>query len=205
MLCGFQGKSRTPLMPLLTWIAFWFNHYLFLAMVISPKSPHAKKTIALAGLDKLSGLFLVQVERLVTENAANRSCIPNSGAVNRVIYTSAAAINSSSPNIGGRSNVNAVACVDGNTSLMGRIGFFGGGSEAGSSQGPSPPPSMSVPPEDPLEEGDILWYAGPASAIADLRKIPGLVSFEDDELKQINEKVSEIDYAFIHSFIHSFN
>ncbi|EED91156.1 hypothetical protein THAPSDRAFT_269063 [Thalassiosira pseudonana CCMP1335] len=46
-------------------------------------------------------------------------------------------------------------------------------------------------PDEPLAEGDILWFAGPAAAISDLRKIPGLVSFDDDELKQIDEKLHD--------------
>ena len=48
-----------------------------------------------------------------------------------------------------------------------------------------------VDPDDPLQPGDILWYAGSASAIGDLRKIPGLTSFVDEEVKKINEKVHD--------------
>ena len=52
-----------------------------------------------------------------------------------------------------------------------------------------PAASRAVLPEEHLEEGDILWFAGSATAITDLRKIPGLVSLEEDELKQIKENV----------------
>ncbi|CAB9507029.1 Sodium/sulfate cotransporter [Seminavis robusta] len=43
--------------------------------------------------------------------------------------------------------------------------------------------------EEPLKDGDVLWFAGSASAVGDLRKIPGLVSFESDEVKKMNENV----------------
>ena len=36
-----------------------------------------------------------------------------------------------------------------------------------------------------------MWFAGHATAIADLRKIPGLVFLEDDELQKIDEKVHD--------------
>jgi len=42
-----------------------------------------------------------------------------------------------------------------------------------------------------LQAGDILWFAGSASAVGDLRKIPGLKSFETDQVKKINEKVHD--------------
>ena len=51
--------------------------------------------------------------------------------------------------------------------------------------------TFPIPPEGHLKEGDVLWFAGQASAIADLRKIPGLVSLEDEQLKQIDEKVHD--------------
>ena len=46
-----------------------------------------------------------------------------------------------------------------------------------------------IAPDEPLEDGDILWFAGGASAIGDLRKIPGLESPEQGEIKQMNENV----------------
>lgn len=48
---------------------------------------------------------------------------------------------------------------------------------------------VNVPIDEPLQGGDILWFAGSASAIGDLRKIPGLQSFVDDEVQKINEAV----------------
>lgn len=43
----------------------------------------------------------------------------------------------------------------------------------------------------PLQDGDVLWFAGSASAVGDLRKIPGLVSYESEEVEKINEKVHD--------------
>jgi uncharacterized protein with PhoU and TrkA domain len=46
----------------------------------------------------------------------------------------------------------------------------------------------AVTPDTPLQDGDVLWLAGGAQAVGDLRKIPGLVSFEIEEVKKVNEK-----------------
>ena len=62
-------------------------------------------------------------------------------------------------------------------------------SVASLTEGAAPTSTIPIPPEGHLKEGDILWFAGPATAIADLRKIPGLVSLEEEEMKQINEKI----------------
>lgn len=53
------------------------------------------------------------------------------------------------------------------------------------------PTFVTIEPDEPLESGDVLWFAGSASAIGDLRKIPGLKSFENDEVQKINEKVHD--------------
>jgi hypothetical protein len=45
--------------------------------------------------------------------------------------------------------------------------------------------------DEPLQEGDILWFSGSAAAVGDLRKIPGLVSNQDDEVKKINDKIHD--------------
>lgn len=55
----------------------------------------------------------------------------------------------------------------------------------------SPMKVESVSPDDPLKAGDILWFSGAAGSIGDLRKIPGLVSYERHEVKQITDKVHE--------------
>lgn len=49
----------------------------------------------------------------------------------------------------------------------------------------------AIPPDAPLMEGDVLWFAGSASAVGDLRKIPGLISYESGEVEKINERVHD--------------
>ena len=65
----------------------------------------------------------------------------------------------------------------------------------GGSESPSVPPIepifSTISQETPLQEGDVLWFAGSASAVGDLRKIPGLKSFESDEVEKMNEKVHD--------------
>jgi len=48
-----------------------------------------------------------------------------------------------------------------------------------------------VSPEEPLQAGDILWFSGTATSIGDLRKIPGMKSYVNEEVKKINEKVHD--------------
>eukprot|EP00980_Cylindrotheca_fusiformis_P030570 scaffold25049_cov127-Cylindrotheca_fusiformis.AAC.2 len=53
-------------------------------------------------------------------------------------------------------------------------------------------PTMSaISTQTPLMEGDILWFAGSASALGDLRKIPGLLSYESGEVAKMNEKIHD--------------
>ncbi len=49
----------------------------------------------------------------------------------------------------------------------------------------------TIDPDEPLQDGDILWFAGDASSVGDLRKIPGLESPEQGEIKQMNENVHD--------------
>jgi K+/H+ antiporter YhaU regulatory subunit KhtT len=42
---------------------------------------------------------------------------------------------------------------------------------------------------EPLQLGDLLWYTGTSSSIGELRKIPGLVSSQADEVDKIGGKV----------------
>jgi uncharacterized protein with PhoU and TrkA domain len=50
-------------------------------------------------------------------------------------------------------------------------------------------PMISLSKEEPLKEGDILWFSGTAQSIGELRKIPGMKSYVNAEVKKINEKV----------------
>lgn len=47
---------------------------------------------------------------------------------------------------------------------------------------------LAIARDEPLQESDILWFSGHAHAVGELRKIAGLVSYEDEEVKKINEK-----------------
>ena len=49
----------------------------------------------------------------------------------------------------------------------------------------------AIDPDEPLLEGDLIWFAGDASAIGDLRKVPGLESPEKDEIKQMDDNVHD--------------
>ena len=53
------------------------------------------------------------------------------------------------------------------------------------------PRMAPVSPEHLLAAGDVLWFSGDAAAIGDLRKIPGLKSYVNEEVKKINEKVHD--------------
>jgi hypothetical protein len=42
-----------------------------------------------------------------------------------------------------------------------------------------------------LSDGDVLWFSGSATAIGNLRKIPGLSLYESDELMKMGEKAQD--------------
>ena len=134
----------------------------FLAAVkVSKKSEHIGKTVGEAGLNRQEGLFLVQVERPVTGRKTMRVSF-------------------------------ARPSVMGNPFGVSRTDSVNDGSVMGSlTKGDMPKAAIPVPPEGHLQENDVLWFAGEAMAIADLRKIPGLVSVEDDEVQQIDEKLHD--------------
>jgi hypothetical protein len=57
----------------------------------------------------------------------------------------------------------------------------------------SPLPSPSTeqvdivdPSDDPLEADDVLWYAGNASSIAMIRKVPGLAPYSSDQVDKLD-------------------
>ena len=49
--------------------------------------------------------------------------------------------------------------------------------------------SIAITQDEPLQVGDILWFSGSASAVGDLRKIPGLRSHESKEVGKIEDTV----------------
>lgn len=108
------------------------------AMQIRPRSNLSKKTAVELGFNKLPGVFLVSVERPITNNSIK---ISKSNSFDEEEMTERA--------------------------------------------------SKPVSLEEPLEDGDILWFSGTANAIGDLRKIPGMVTFVNAEVKKINEKIHD--------------
>lgn len=53
------------------------------------------------------------------------------------------------------------------------------------------PTFITIDPDEVLQDGDILWFAGSASAVGDLRKIPGLKSYQSEEVEKIEDKVHD--------------
>jgi uncharacterized protein with PhoU and TrkA domain len=112
------------------------------AMQISTNSSLAKKSAVASGLTKLSGVYLVSIERPFQD-------LEQANDPEVISVTDSASVTSFT----GRAKVEAISI------------------------------------DDPLEPGDILWFAGSAAAVGDLRKIPGLVSTEKDEVAAIEEKM----------------
>ncbi len=131
------------------------------AMEIAPKSKLAKSTVAEIGLDKLPGVFLVSIDRPSTQ----RQHDDKKQKPKVTVITSPAKRSHSDLGRDDRSEVASLATVD---------QVF-----------------TAVAPDTPLQEGDVLWFAGSASALGDLRKIPGLILYESDEVEKINEKVHD--------------
>ena len=50
---------------------------------------------------------------------------------------------------------------------------------------------QAIAPSEVLNEGDVVWYAGSASATGDLRKIPGWKSYLNEEVKKVSDKVHD--------------
>ena len=107
------------------------------AMEIATQSQFLGKSASQAGLDKLSGVFLVEIERPLSTSTPHTIFHANS-----------------------RQLVNDLPSIE--ESL-----------------------SRTISPEEGLTSGDILWFAGTATAIGDLRKIPGIKPFEDEQVNKI--------------------
>ncbi|KAL7454525.1 hypothetical protein ACHAWC_006139 [Mediolabrus comicus] len=132
------------------------------ARKVTPKSVHIGKTVSECGLDKLTGLFLISVERPLSEEDAKT--VPDRKTFKASVFADSA--NSF------HSGLHAV-----NDSISGSLissPSFSGRARA-------------VAPEDPLKAGDIIWFAGSAEAIVELRKVPGLESPQKEVLEGVNE------------------
>jgi uncharacterized protein with PhoU and TrkA domain len=113
------------------------------AMRVSPKSIHSKKTIVENGIYKIPGVTIVSIERPIAHRSATNVVIssPTASTVNQL-----------------QNEGHAYTTID---------------------------------PDKPLQDGDILWFAGDASSVGDLRKVPGLESPEKGEIKQMNDNVHD--------------
>lgn len=123
------------------------------AMEVAPKSGLAGRTVTEIGLDKLSGVFLVSIDRPMQQSERDV-------ATTQVLASIAGA-------------------SDGN------------GDDTSISEQSIEPGVTAISTGTPLMEGDVLWFAGSASSLGDLRKIPGLVSYESEEVEKMNENIHD--------------
>ncbi|CAJ1949845.1 unnamed protein product [Cylindrotheca closterium] len=125
------------------------------AMEVAPKSRLAGRAVTESGLDKLSGVFLVSIDRPKPQSERDV-------ATTQVLASIAEASD-------GKSDVD-----DTSISIQS-----------------IEPGVTAISTGTPLMEGDVLWFAGSASSLGDLRKIPGLVSYESEEVEKMNEKIHD--------------
>ena len=132
------------------------------ARKVTPKSVHIGKTVSQCGLDKLTGLFLISVERPLSEE--DLKTVPDRKTFKASVFADSA----NSFHSGLHAVTDSIA-----GSQISSPSFSGR--------------ARAVAPEDPLEAGDIIWFAGSAEAIVDLRKVPGLESPQKEVLEGVNE------------------
>jgi uncharacterized protein with PhoU and TrkA domain len=135
------------------------------AMAVAPNSPLAGKTVIQEGISKLPGVVLISIDRPNPKQQKEGSKRPKP-----TIITMA-------------SEVGSGVDVDGDQS---HSEFDGTLSVRTSEQ-----TYTTITQDEPLQVGDILWFAGSANAVGDLRKIPGLTSYESGEVEKMNEKVHD--------------
>jgi len=90
----------------------------------------------------------------------------------------------------GLRNVPGLFLVSHERSGCGTVAEDASASEA-AGPGDCAPALQALPPEEPLGSGDVLWFAGSASAIADLRKVPGLEPFEERQVRKVAAPLHE--------------
>ena len=127
------------------------------AMSVAPKSRLVGRTVAEIGLDKLTGVFLVSIDR------------PNPNREGEV----------------GRPDVLVTISPTGTSSVT------SSNAEASESLRSVEQVVNTISTDTPLMEDDVLWFAGSAHSLGDLRKIPGLVSTESEEVDKINDKIHD--------------
>eukprot|EP00934_Nitzschia_sp_Nitz4_P004130 Nitzschia sp. Nitz4//scaffold71_size96697//52407//56542//NITZ4_004698-RA/size96697-augustus-gene-0.145-mRNA-1//1//CDS//3329557256//4120//frame0 len=143
------------------------------AMQVAPKSKLINRTVAQIGLDKLPGVFLVSIDRPNQSTEQNKL----TGAARRDLTH------------GYDASAHDVPGDD--LSGLDVSGHDEASESASSLRNVLEPAFTTIVPDTPLQELDVLWFAGSASAVGDLRKIPGLISYESDEVKKMNENIHD--------------
>ncbi|KAL7576540.1 hypothetical protein ACA910_018036 [Epithemia clementina (nom. ined.)] len=159
------------------------------AMAVAHGSKFAGKTVAQAGIHKLPDLFLVSIERPreLFEQDVHDNDNDNPNALNPDHHQNRR-ISKFAPSLLTRFNPHqrqeqqqfppqedeaALAAIEGQSVRTDQVAY------------------EAIDPDEPLKEGDVLWFSGSASAVGDLRKIPGLVQFQSEEVEKINERVHD--------------
>lgn len=125
------------------------------AMTIAKNSQFIGKTPAQAGVNKLTGVVLISIERPTPVEDIKKS----------VMASIAHRFDTAS--VGDLSDADGMSV----------------------SVKTSEPQFTTIELEETLLQDDVLWFAGSASSVGDLRKIPGLRAYESKEVKKMNENV----------------
>ena len=125
------------------------------AMEVAGKSGLVGRSVTDIGLDKLTGVFLVSIDRPLPRSERD-------AATSQVL-----------------------------ASIAGKNDGKLDSDDASISMHSIEPNVTAISTGTPLMEGDVLWFAGSASSLGDLRKIPGLVSYESEEVEKMNEKIQD--------------
>jgi di/tricarboxylate transporter len=132
------------------------------AMEVAPNSPLENKTVAQLGISRLPGVYLVSIERPWGK-------IPDTTLRSRTNLVSVLR----GLTVGGAESV-AGESVDQHSILDNASVRYTG-----------------VSAEETLQVGDILWFSGSATAVGDLRRIPGLKSSQSDEVAKTSTNVHD--------------
>mmetsp|Transcript_13946 Transcript_13946/g.31658 ORF Transcript_13946/g.31658 Transcript_13946/m.31658 type:complete len:1331 (-) Transcript_13946:148-4140(-) len=141
------------------------------AMAVAPGSKFAGKTVAQAGIQKLPDLFLVSIERPVDDDGTdqNPEQQQNRNPKQKILSIL-------KPYGNQKTEEEDPSAAENDSVSLARteqVTF------------------EAIDPDQPLREGDVLWFSGSASAVGDLRKIPGLIQYQSGEVEKINDRVHD--------------
>ena len=139
-----------------------------IAVRVERRSQFIKKTADDAGLRALPGLYLVSIERPRAEAGDSEgSGVVTATGVRETAFAPVAGT------VATAADPSAAAPVP--TEVL-----------TASASETSLAASVVDPTDDPLRAGDVLWFAGNASSIASVRKIPGLAPYSSDQVEKLN-------------------